>query len=1172
MATRVDDQGDIATTADDRCTRVEYARNPGANLVDRVSRTETVGVACATTPSRPADVISDARTAYDGLAVGAPPTRGLPTAQQRAGSYNGATPVYVTEATTTYDAHGRALSAADALGRTTTTAYTPATGGPVTSTTTTSPDPDGTGSLTAHVTIADVNPAWGAPTRVTDANNKVTTATYDALGRITAVWLPGRAQGTKSANTTYAYAISTTGVNAVTTKTLTAAEGYLTSVALYDGLLRSRQTQSPSADRDVPGRVVTDIEYDSRGLSTATNGQWFTTGTPAGTLIHPATVVPSRTEVVYDGVGRATAEIFKVEGTERWRTTTTYGGDRVSVDPPTGAVPTTTIADARGQTVELRQFLGAGPAGANQATTYAYDDAGRLAGVTDAAGNDWTYGYDLRGRQVTSSDPDKGTTTTTYDDAGQVLTVTDARGETLANVYDNLGRRVQLRDDTPTGALRASWAYDTLAKGQPTSSTRYESNAAYVTAVTAYDDGYRPLGQSVTIPNAEGALAGTYTTTYAYMPNGQPKSTRLPSAGGLPAETVTTQYDAASMPMRAAGGVGWAMYQGLAEYDVYGKLEQSILGSTYFIYVGQVYETGTNRLTGTWVNREVAPATYDLNATYAYDDAGNPTSAVDNPTSGAGDAQCFGYDGLRRLTQAWTPADANCATAPSTAGLGGAAPYWFTDTFDPVGNRTERVAHEVAGDTTHTYTYPTPGTSGAHTLTAVTAVGPHGTLTNTYGYDDAGNTTTRAVGEDPAQTLTWDPEGELTTLAATGSATDSYLYTADGDRLIRRQDGTTTVYLPGGEELTLAAGQVKATRYYSFNGQTVAVRTGIGNANVWTLVPDGHGTAQLAIRNSTSAVTRKYTDPYGNPRGTTPTTWTGDHGYLDKPEDTTGLTQIGARYYDSDVGRFISVDPVMDLADPQQWHGYAYANNNPITYSDPSGLITRVDDEGQKGSRRANKATTQIAARPPSLREKFQELKDADDRAGFVALDDTVTAQEAARVDEATWRTISDDYSNYTAWLQTCAEGGCAVPCPDNACEWRQLGELVLWELAGFGLSIGIVRLLGGAGTATVAPAANTASEVAAAAPRVVHGNSASSPATAYLYRLSSAETGYLKTGISQNPMTRYSQTFMQDKTMEILQSGTRREMLNLERFIVERDPGPLNFERWAGQFAGDVP
>jgi hypothetical protein len=30
--------------------------------------------------------------------------------------------------------------------------------------------------------------------------------------------------------------------------------------------------------------------------------------------------------------------------------------------------------------------------------------------------------------------------------------------------------------------------------------------------------------------------------------------------------------------------------------------------------------------------------------------------------------------------------------------------------------------------------------------------------------------------------------------------------------------------------------------------------------------------------------------------------------------------------------------------------------------------------------------------------------------------------------------------------------------------------------------------------------------------------------------------------------------------------------MLNLERFIVERDPGSWNFERWAGDFSGDVP
>ncbi|MBG6214770.1 hypothetical protein RCH23_002806 [Cryobacterium sp. CAN_C3] len=41
---------------------------------------------------------------------------------------------------------------------------------------------------------------------------------------------------------------------------------------------------------------------------------------------------------------------------------------------------------------------------------------------------------------------------------------------------------------------------------------------------------------------------------------------------------------------------------------------------------------------------------------------------------------------------------------------------------------------------------------------------------------------------------------------------------------------------------------------------------------------------------------------------------------------------------------------------------------------------------------------------------------------------------------------------------------------------------------------------------------------------------------------------------------------------MELFQSGTRREILNLERFIVESDPGPLNSDPWAGAFGWDVP
>jgi hypothetical protein len=47
---------------------------------------------------------------------------------------------------------------------------------------------------------------------------------------------------------------------------------------------------------------------------------------------------------------------------------------------------------------------------------------------------------------------------------------------------------------------------------------------------------------------------------------------------------------------------------------------------------------------------------------------------------------------------------------------------------------------------------------------------------------------------------------------------------------------------------------------------------------------------------------------------------------------------VGAREYDSTTGRFLSADPILDLEDPQQINGYAYANNSPVTRSDPSGL------------------------------------------------------------------------------------------------------------------------------------------------------------------------------------------------------------------------------------------
>src|SRR5439155_10359356 len=203
-------------------------------------------------------------------------------------------------------------------------------------------------------------------------------------------------------------------------------------------------------------------------------------------------------------------------GVKKFQTLTSHDGDRTSVDPPAGGTPATTFLDARGRATALWQYQGSGPTGGHDTTAYKHDLLGRLTKVTDAAGNDWSWRYDLLGRQIAAVDPDKGATTMTYTAAGELETTKDARNITLAYTYDDAGRKETLHRDSVSGPVLAAWTYDTLAKGQLTSSTRYDGGKAYTTAVTGYDEANRPLGSTVTVPAGEGALTGAWTSAMTY--------------------------------------------------------------------------------------------------------------------------------------------------------------------------------------------------------------------------------------------------------------------------------------------------------------------------------------------------------------------------------------------------------------------------------------------------------------------------------------------------------------------------------------------------------------------------------------------------------------------------------------------------------------------------------
>ena len=185
-------------------------------------------------------------------------------------------------------------------------------------------------------------------------------------------------------------------------------------------------------------------------------------------------------------------------------------------------------------------------------------------------------------------------------------------------------------------------------------------------------------------------------------------------------------------------------------------------------------------------------------------------------------------------------------------------------------------------------------------------------------------------------------------VATINSATAQYAYDGDGRRVKKVSGGATTVYV------------------YDAQGQLAAEYATAGNPAppclTCYLTADHLGSTRLVSDGHTVCKKRYDYRPFGEDipvgigdrstnlcyGGTDPTTirFTGKERDTETVSSTTeGLDFFEARYFSSAQGRFNSPDPVMitpdRLRDPQQLNRYAYARNNPLRFTDPSGQELR---------------------------------------------------------------------------------------------------------------------------------------------------------------------------------------------------------------------------------------
>jgi RHS repeat-associated protein len=236
-----------------------------------------------------------------------------------------------------------------------------------------------------------------------------------------------------------------------------------------------------------------------------------------------------------------------------------------------------------------------------------------------------------------------------------------------------------------------------------------------------------------------------------------------------------------------------------------------------------------------------------------------------------------------------------------------------------------------------TYTYDQVGNAqnGGATYTANRLITANGfTMT----YDEDGNLKTKN-GPGFSQSLSWNSLGQLTDVTTNGTLV-TFGYDGLGRRVRKSvSGGSTTGYLYSGDDLYMeldsGGSPVTEYAYWPSIDSPLAISRG-GQTYYLTQDPAGRNITGV-VRASDNSIQASYDyAPFGTLRSGSFDNLGNSLQFAARPYDSeTGLSFFRARYYDPQIGRFISEDPI-GLAGGI--NPYVFAANDPINGADPSGL------------------------------------------------------------------------------------------------------------------------------------------------------------------------------------------------------------------------------------------